>query len=159
MLCCIWTLLCWNLFLLGVRRCGHPLRQLAHYKLKKKKKAKQPTPPNEQFVQSELSTSEDTSLSLSLAKFGRVAVGVTKTQKEGTDGHLHAIIHVLMSCVPLLWLKLSSLLNLSCMGNGGFSSGCSWSCVFFSHRRWAMSRACFWLLGFWLQRAQFWPCF
>lgn len=39
--------------------------------------------------------------------FGHVAVGATKTQKEGGDGHVHAIIHMLMSCVSLRWNRSS----------------------------------------------------
>lgn len=81
-------------------------------------------PSNEQFVRSELSTSEDESSSqLTLTRFDHVTVGVSKTQKESTDWHIHTIIHMLMLCVP------SSLLYLLCMGSGGIFSDCSSYCV------------------------------
>lgn len=117
-------------------------------------KVKKP-PSNEQFVRSELSTSEDESSSqLTLTRFDHVTVGVSKTQKEGTDGHTHTIIHMLKLCVPLLcpfftcfaWaVEAFSLIALNI--------------VFLSHWVCKIYRACFWQLGIWLLHAQFWTRF
>lgn len=61
-------------------------------------------PSNEQFVRSEHPHPMriESSSQLTLTGFDHVTVDMIKTQKEGTDGHIHTIIPMLMLCVPLL---------------------------------------------------------